>query len=251
MHIVGLRRLTIAPLLADSETELRYCAPIRLARTAISVTRGPEVKGSEYFDTRGELVRLGGGRPGEMAVRFAEANEEALALILGAQIDANGVIMSGGGLRPLPLARPLSSDSILERPLPLARPGSSDSILEWPLPLAGPTPLCFALGFEAFATKGEDITSAALEAEESCRRACAYEKTWLYKCRARMGRYAREGMSAAPKAAHVELIVTPLSTRRRFAGDSLLAARLPPGAASAGADWFGEVYIPEERVWTN
>ncbi len=246
---------------------MTYGAPMRLAHTAISAARGADAKGGEYFDTRGELVMVGGRSRAEITLRFREPDEAALALILGARIDANGVFVEGireGTRNERPLARPISSDSIPERPLPLARPISDDSIPERPLPLARPIsddsiperPLpLFALGYEAFAVEGTaetDMERAARLADEGHGSAGAYEKTWFYKCRARMGQYARAGASAAPKAAHIELIITVLATRRLFAGAPLTAAYLPPDAATGAGDaWFDEVYMPEERIWTS
>ncbi len=227
MYIVGLRRLTIAPLLSDAETLLEYGAPIKLARTAIGVMREAHAKGGEYFDTSGERVRAFGGVRGEMTIRFSEANETALALILGARIDENGVFVSGGG-RDAPT-----------------------------LPLAGPSLPYFALGYEAFAvdggSAGEDEEPMASEAEEaSSIRADAFEKTWLYKCAARLGRYERARAGDAPKAAETQLIITTLATRRRYAGAPLTAAYLPADAESAASGaWFDRVYLPEDEKWTS
>ncbi len=204
--------MRIAPLLSDTETLLTYGAPIWLARTAIGIVRGEEAKGSEYFGTSGELVRFGGGSQGEMTIRFAEPNEEALAFILGARIDANGVVVSGGYAPPH-----------------------------------------FALGYEAFAVESEYEELTARDTEDAFVREGANEKTWFYKCRARLGQYTRTGARGKPKAAEIQLIVTTLATRRRFEGAPLTGTYLPAGAepVGAGSAWFDEVYIPEERIWTS
>ncbi len=207
--------MTIAPLLSDSELLLTYGAPMRLARTAICATRGRDAAGSEYFDTRGELVWACAGRLGEMTIRFAEPDEEALALILGERIGASGVVF-GGGAHGMP------------------------------------QPMLFALGYEASAVESEARGDTHLEQDGHSGGVGVYERTWLYKCRARLGQYARERAGASPKAVIFELIVTPMPTLRRFAGAPVTSARMPPGAdASAGRAWFDEVYIPEDGIWTS
>ncbi len=180
----GLRRLTIARLVSDTEALLRYDAPVQLARAAVSVTRGQEAAGSRFYDTSGGLVHMGGGAMEELTLRLIAPDEAALALILGAERDEKGVYVKGNCKSQY-----------------------------------------FAIGYEACA----DALGG-------------YEKTWFYKCRARLGQYERAGKGAG--AACAELIVMPLATLYRYRGEALTMAYLTCGAPEMGAGWFDAVYVP-------
>ncbi len=95
MATIGLDKLYYAPITEDSNGNETYGAPVQLAK-AISADLSIELNEATLFADDGQAEAVKEFKSGTLSLGVDDIGNDAAAALVGARIDANGVLVSSG-----------------------------------------------------------------------------------------------------------------------------------------------------------
>ncbi len=95
MATIGLDKLYYAPITEDSNGNETYGTPVQLAK-AISADLSIELNEATLYADDGQAEAVKEFKSGTLSLGVDEIGNEAAAALVGARVDANGVLISSG-----------------------------------------------------------------------------------------------------------------------------------------------------------
>lgn len=95
MATIGLDKLYYAPITEDSNGNETYGTPVQLAK-AISADLSIELNEATLFADDGQAEAVKEFKSGTLSLGVDEIGNDAAAALVGARVDANGVLISSG-----------------------------------------------------------------------------------------------------------------------------------------------------------
>ena len=95
MATIGLDKLYYAPITEDSNGNETYGTPVQLAK-AISADLSIELNEATLFADDGQAEAVKEFKSGTLSLGVDEIGNDAAAALVGARVDANGVLVSSG-----------------------------------------------------------------------------------------------------------------------------------------------------------
>ena len=99
MATIGLDKLFVAPITEDSNGNETYGTPVQLAK-AISAELSVELNEAILYADDGQAESVKEFKSGTLSLNIDDLGHENAALLLGAEVDENGVLISRGEDNP-------------------------------------------------------------------------------------------------------------------------------------------------------